>query len=84
MKKLSFFLIIFFILVNPVFSEIPEFDYQNLNKNINEYKWKVVRTNFIKIKDTPIELYTLSKNGFILKCQVAYLLSRQETNCLDP
>jgi len=84
MKNLSFFLIIFSILINPVKSEIPDYEIRDLNKNIIEHRWKVNRTNFIGIKGYSIELYTLSKNGYILKCQVAYFQDRLETYCMEP
>lgn len=81
------FLVILFcsvFIINPANSEIPNYNTRDLNSNIIEHKWKVMRTNFIGIKGYSVELYTLSKNGYILKCQVAYFQNRIETYCLEP
>ena len=84
MYKYLFISLFFILIFSPVKSEIPNFEIRDLNKNIIEHKWKVMRTNFIGIKSYPVELYTLSKNGYILKCQVAYLKDRIETYCMEP
>ena len=82
----KFLSIIIFILffTNTAKSEIPDYERSDLNKNLIEHRWKVVRTNFLSIKGYPIELYTLSKNGYFLKCQVAYFRDHLETHCLEP
>lgn len=84
MNKLLSFLIFFVFIANISKSEIPDYESSDLNKNLTEYGWKVIRTNFLSIKGFPMELYTLSKNGYSLKCQVTYFQDRLETHCLEP
>ena len=55
-----------------------------MNKNINEYGWKVKKSTMTKLKTAPMEIYTLTKGNWILKCQITYIHGQMLTWCMMP
>ena len=82
MKKLLIFLLFYFSLTFAS-SEIPDYD-NFLNTNIKEYGWELQSSTFTKLKEYPIEIHTLTKSGYILKCITIYRSSSQISSCEAP
>jgi len=84
MKKLSLYIFLVLMFCNVGFSEEPTFDYRDMNKNIIEHGWKVKKSTMTKLKTVPVEIYTLTKGNWILKCQILYMHDEMETFCMTP
>ena len=84
MKKLSLYVFLGLLWSNIGFSEEPKYDYRDMNKNINEYGWKVKKSTMTKLKTAPMEIYTLTKGNWILKCQILYMHDEMQTFCMTP
>ena len=71
MKRTFIFILIIFFSTNILAGE-PEYSY-SLNENLIEYGWKIKSTsNLVGTERSAIEIVTLSKNGWILKCSLNY------------
>ncbi len=71
MIKTFIFILIIFFSTNTLADE-PEYSF-SLNENIIEYGWKIKNTsNLVSTERKAIEIVTLSKNGWILKCSLTY------------
>ena len=57
----------------------PKYSY-SLNKNIIEHGWKIKSKRFTSEKD----IYTLTKDKWILVCQIAYRKSTINSDCYLP
>ena len=55
-----------------------------MNKNIIEHGWKVKKSTMTKLKTVPVEIYTLTKGNWILKCQILYMHDEMQTFCMTP
>jgi hypothetical protein len=84
MKKLYLYIFIILISCNVGFSEEPTFDIKNMNKNIIEHGWEVKSSTMTKLKNLPLEIYTLIKENWILKCQVLHTHEVLKTFCMTP
>ena len=75
-------------LINSAFSvnseDLPNWDLRDLQKNINNHGFKIVSTTIANNGVTPIEIITLEKRGFILKCSVRYTPEQFFTYCNYP
>ena len=84
MKKLSMILVLGLLWCNVGFADVtsppPQFDEKSLNKNILEYGWKVKSVNDDSLA---IEIYTLTKDKWILICTVERILEIK-TYCALP
>lgn len=65
-------------------AEEPKHSYSSLNDNINKFSWKLKSTKPKKLSNWPAELYTLEKNGYILKCLTTFDNAYVETTCQLP
>ena len=63
-----------------VHAKEPEFNF-SLNDNIKKYSWKLKSTKAKKLGKYPAELYTLEKDGYILKCFTIYGDGFSNTSC---
>lgn len=82
MKIIILFLSILYFSSNAN-AEIPEYN-SSLNENINKYGWKLKSTKSKKVGKAPAELYTLKKDGYILKCISYFRMYSSETECFLP
>ena len=87
-KKLAFFILLNLLITNSSFAydvdDMPEIDYSDLNANIKDYGFRIIGTNsFIANETFPIEIITLEKKGWILKCRVKYTTA-VKTYCYYP
>ena len=82
MKKLLIFLL-FSISLSSVSAEIPDYE-DLLNTNIKKYGWKLQNSTITTLKEYPIEIHTLTKSGYILKCITIYRPSSQVNYCETP
>lgn len=69
---------------NAGFSEEPTFDIRDMNKNIIEHGWEVKNSKITRLRNVPVEIYTLMKGNWILKCQVLHTLEVLKTFCMKP
>ena len=84
MKTLSaIFILLILSFNNQLQAQEPEFQ-DSLNENIKVHSWKLRSTKAKKIGTRTAELYTLTKNGYILKCVTSYSLYDAETSCYLP
>ena len=85
MKKLLMILVMVFW-CNVGFGEeqnfikkIPKWDYSDLNMNVIEYGWKIKSFKMTTypsetiIGQSPLEIYTLTKGNWVLKCLIRYM-----------
>ena len=54
------------------FKERPDWSVDDVQSNIKDYGFRIVGTNMAHSKNFPIEIITLEKKGWILKCRVKY------------
>ena len=66
------------------FSEEPTFDSKDINKNIIEHGWMVESFTMTPFNNLLVEIYTLTKGNWILKCQVLYTHDVLKTFCMTP
>ena len=83
MKKIFIISISIIFFSKIVLAEEPDYSL-SLNENINKHGWKVKSSKFSKMGETPIEIYTLINNGFILKCFIRYYPSNTASYCELP
>ena len=70
---------------NVGFGEEPKWDYTDLNKNVIEYGWKIKSSKMTKVDKLPLEIYTLTKGNWVLKCQILYIPEEiSQTWCNTP
>ena len=66
----------------------PVWDDLSLNKNIQIHGWKVLKISEMKVENSnvsePIEVYTLFRDRWILKCTLIYKDSGQSGYCSLP
>ena len=65
------------------FKERPDWSVDDVQSNIKDYGFRIVGTNMAHSKNFPIEIITLEKKGWILKCKIKYA-SQFYTNCDFP
>ena len=73
MKKLSLYVFLVLMFCNVGFGEEPKWDYTDLNMNVIEYGWKIKSSKMTKVDKLPLEIYTLRKGNWILKCLIRYM-----------
>ena len=80
----AFIIILFIIFSTNIFAEEPEYSY-SLNENLIEYGWKIKSTsNLVGTERSAIEVITLFKNGWILKCSLNYYPQEFYQRCWIP
>ncbi|MDB3919552.1 hypothetical protein N9349_02270 [Candidatus Pelagibacter sp.] len=84
MKKINFLIIVILMSCNAGFSEEPTFDIRDMNKNIIEHGWEVKNSKITRLRNVPVEIYTLMKGNWILKCQVLHTHEVLKTFCMKP
>ena len=85
MKKfLGMFLVLGLLFCNVGFTEEPKYDESNINKNINMHEWKHINKRMSVLKDEPIEIITLTKSNWMLKCTILYGHLSITTYCTIP
>ena len=84
MKKLYFYVFVILMTCSVGFSEEPKFDVKDMNKNIIEHGWKVKSSTMTRLRNVPVEIYTLTKGNWILKCQVLHTHEVLKTFCMTP
>ncbi len=83
MTKAFIFILIIFFSTNTLADE-PEYSF-SLNENIIEYGWKIKNTsNLVGTETRAVEVVTLSKNGWILKCSLTYYPQIFKQKCWMP
>ena len=82
MKKLLAILVSCLLLCCTTYAEEPKPKYAaySLNKNIIEHGWKIKSKRFTSEKD----IYTLTKDKWILVCQIVYRKSIIISECYLP
>ena len=87
-KKLAFFILLNLLITNKSFAydvdDMPDYDYSDVNANIKDYGFRIIGTNIASNEMFPIEIITLEKKGWILKCRVQYKSSSPKTYCYYP
>ena len=79
MKKLLGILVLGLLWCNVGFGEEPKWDYTDLNMNVIEYGWKIKSSKMTTypsetiIGQLPLEIYTLTKGNWVLKCLIRYM-----------
>ena len=62
----------------------PVFSKNSINSNLLEHKWEVWKVNDFYQDKLFVEIYTLIKHDWILKCQIKYYDEGQITTCTLP
>ena len=74
----------FFIFSTNLLANEPEYS-NSLNGNILEYGWKIKSTsNLVGTEKLSVEVITLSKNAWILKCSLHYFPNNFFQRCWLP
>ena len=85
MKKILWmYLVLGLLFCNVGFTEQPKYDQNSINININLYNWKHISKNFSILNNTPIEIITLTKEHWMLKCIILYNDLKITTLCEIP
>ena len=85
MKKLLGILVLSLLWCNVSFADKkPKFSYISLNENIIKYGWKIKSIKFASAKGFPVEIYTLTKGKWIMKCNLRYIHTMMSTTCYLP
>jgi len=87
-KKLVFLLLLNLLIINPSFAydldDRPDWSVDDLQSNIKDYGFRIISTNVVIANEMfPVEIITLEKKGWILKCKVKYT-SQIKTDCDFP
>ena len=76
----AFIFILFIFFSTNILAKEPEYS-NSLNENI-EYGWNIKSTsNLVDLGQSAIEIITLHKNGWILKCSIIYYPRRFSQLC---
>ena len=62
----------------------PSYDKKSLNVNILTHEWKVKSSTLSTSSQSHIEIYTLTRNNWILKCILIYRGADQSGYCNLP
>ncbi len=84
MKKLSLYVFLVLMICNVGYPKEPTFDIKDMNKNIIEHGWKIEKSSMTKLKNVPLEIYTLTNGNWILKCQILHTHEVLQTFCMTP
>ena len=86
MKKILGIIFLGLLLSGNAYAAEPSWDKNSLNINIKEHGWKVksFTANNLSKLSIPIEIYTLTKDNWILKCTLIYRGSDQSGYCNLP
>ena len=84
MKK-AFIFILFFIFTTSLRADEPEYSSYSLSENIFNHGWKIKNnSNLVGTESSAVEIVTLSKNGWILKCSLSYYPQEFYQRCWIP
>ena len=87
-KKIAFLLLLNLLITNPSFAynvdDMPDYELDDVNGNIKDHGFRIVGTNIASNEMFPIEIITLEKKGWVLKCKVRYASQRTYTVCYYP
>ena len=87
-KKLAFLLLLNLLIINSSFAydlkDRPDWSVDDLQSNIKDYGFKIVDTNIANTDSNVIEIITLEKKEWILKCRVRYTYQQIYTFCDFP
>ena len=64
--------------------KMPEYSETDLTENIKDHGFRIMYTNIAANENYPIEIITLEKAGWILKCRLRYTSSLIQTFCTIP
>ena len=85
MKKFLAILVLGLLWCNAGFAdEKPKISYNSVNENIIKYGWKIKSIKFASAKGFPVEIYTLTKGKWIMKCNLRYIHTMMSTTCYLP
>jgi hypothetical protein len=75
-KKLTFIFLVNLMASNLSLAyelkERPDWSVDDLQSNIKDYGFRIVGTNIASNDNFPVEIITLEKKGWILKCKIKY------------
>jgi len=71
MKKILIIIVLVFFWTNYLLADEPEYS-NSLNENINKHGWEVLSFFNAGTERSAVEVITLSKNNWILKCTLHY------------
>jgi len=87
-KKLVFLLLLNLLIINPSFAydldDRPDWNVDDLQSNIKDYGFEIIDTNIASTENSIIEIITLEKKDWILKCRVRYTYDQIYTFCDFP
>ena len=76
LKRFALFFLLNLLITNPSFAydleDRPDWSVDDVQSNIKDYGWKIIGTTIASNENAPIEIITLEKKGWILKCKVRY------------
>jgi len=86
-KKLVLLLLLNLLIINPSFAydlnDRPDWSVDDVQSNIKDYGFRIIGTT-IANTESAIEIITLEKKGWILKCRVRYTSQSIYTFCEFP
>ena len=71
MKKILIIIVLVFFWTNYLLADEPEYS-NSLNENINKHGWEFLSFFNTTTQRSAVEIITLSKNNWILKCSLHY------------
>ena len=84
MKKLLGIVVLGLLLSGNANAYEPSYDKKSLNVNILTHEWKVISSTMTTSSQSHIEIYTLTRNNWILKCTLIYRGADQSGYCSLP
>ena len=82
MRKIFIIIICSFFYTSYSNGEEPKYS-DSLNENINKYQWKIKSSKFTS-NQIPVEIITLQKKNYIIKCVLGYTFDYIESYCELP
>ena len=84
MKKILIIIVLGFFWTNYLLAGEPEYS-NSLNENIIKHEWKIKHSSSLSSTErSAVEVITLSKNNWILKCSLHYFYDELYRRCWLP
>ena len=87
-KKLAFLLLLNLLITNSSFAydlnDRPDWSVDDVQSNIKDHGFEIIDTNIANTESNIIEIITLEKKDWILKCRVRYTYDQIYTFCDFP